>query len=117
MLSKGLKFGILQRTVKEEIQAEFEVAYQQLREHEPSSKEAAEALRSKMARIAESFHSSKGSIEGFSLESEHFAAIKSLRNNDRIVITRPDKGQGVVLMEKTDYIAKMTAIRQDRTKS
>ena len=69
-----------------------------------------------MASIAESFHSSKGSREGFSLESEHFAAIKSLRNNDRIVITRPDKGQGVVLMEKTDYIAKTTAILQDRTK-
>uniref|UniRef100_A0AA85KDE2 Uncharacterized protein n=1 Tax=Trichobilharzia regenti TaxID=157069 RepID=A0AA85KDE2_TRIRE len=44
---------------------------------------------------------------------EHLRALKALKNNDKIVILRPDKGSGVVLMDKEDYIAKMKAVLND----
>ena len=42
--------------------------------------------------------------------------IKGLRNNDDIVILRPDKGRGVVLMDRKEYIEKMLDILNDLNK-
>ena len=43
-------------------------------------------------------------------------AIKSLRSNEQILITKPDKGSGVVILNKSDYIQKMGYILDDKTK-
>ena len=43
-------------------------------------------------------------------------AIKNLKNNKKIVITRPDKGSGVVLLNKEDYVDKMKSILKDSSK-
>ena len=43
-------------------------------------------------------------------------ALKSLRSNNDILITKPDKGSGVVAMDKSDYILKMEKILHDTTK-
>ena len=42
--------------------------------------------------------------------------MSSLRSNDDILITKPDKGSGVVIMNKTDYIFKMESILHDESK-
>ena len=42
--------------------------------------------------------------------------INSVRNNDNIIITKPDKGSGVVLLNKSDYIDKMNEILDDQSK-
>ena len=42
--------------------------------------------------------------------------LKNLKDDDNIVITRPDKGKGVVIMDKTDYTEKMKSILCDTTK-
>ena len=70
VLSRGLKFGIPQRVSREEIQAEFEVLHQQLRQHMPVSKEAADSCGVKLAGIAESFHACRDSREGFPLRKK-----------------------------------------------
>ena len=54
--------------------------------------------------------------QGLSLEAEHFKTIQSLRRNNEIVITRPDKGQRVVIMEHSDYEQKMLLILNDVSK-
>ena len=36
--------------------------------------------------------------------------------NDDIIITKPDKGSGVVLLNKNGYIDKMNAILNDQSK-
>ena len=36
--------------------------------------------------------------------------LKTLKSDKSIIICRPDKGRGVVIMDKNDYIAKMNAI-------
>ena len=46
---------------------------------------------------------------------ECFAAINKLRKNTDIVITNPDKGSGVVILNKCDYIKKMENISANRT--
>ena len=47
---------------------------------------------------------------------EDIKIIKDLRKNKSIVICKPDKGRGVVLLNKIDYIKKMTDIINDNTK-
>ena len=43
-------------------------------------------------------------------------ALKSLSRDKSIVITRPDKGNGVVLLDKQDYISKVNSVLQDTSK-
>ena len=47
---------------------------------------------------------------------EDFKIIKNLAKDPTIIVSKPDKGRGVVLMDKTDYCAKMETILQDRHK-
>ena len=42
--------------------------------------------------------------------------LKQLSLNDGLVITRPDKGKGTVILKKEDYIDKMNAILTDHSK-
>ena len=42
--------------------------------------------------------------------------IKLLRNNNNLVISKPDKGAGVVLLDHADYVNKMSLIQNDDTK-
>ena len=37
------------------------------------------------------------------LNDEELAAIKSLRNNENLVICKPDKGNGVVVLDKLGF--------------
>ncbi|CAF1623169.1 unnamed protein product [Didymodactylos carnosus] len=47
---------------------------------------------------------------------KYIAALKTLANDHTIVITKPDKSKGVVIMDKVDYINKMNNILSDSTK-
>ena len=82
----------------------------------PTESGKREVFRSKIASIAHEYANIKLEREIFPLGKEHFAAIRELRNNKEIVITRPDKGAGVVLLDHAEYIAKMMEILDDDTK-
>ena len=56
------------------------------------------------------------SRERSSLTGEEFIALKNLSKDKNIVITRPDKGNGVVILNKSDYVDKMHTILDDRSK-
>ena len=43
-------------------------------------------------------------------------SLKSFASNKDIVITKPDKGRGVVIVNKKNYINSMQAIISDRSK-
>ena len=47
---------------------------------------------------------------------EDFAILKKLSLNREIVVSKPDKGKGVVLMNRVDYINKMNELLSDQTK-
>ena len=45
-----------------------------------------------------------------------FRAINRLRKNDDMIITKPDKGSGIVFLNKSDYVDKMSKILDDQLK-
>ena len=50
------------------------------------------------------------------LTEEEKSALKTLSKNKSIIITRPDKGNGVVLLDKEEYIHKVNVILSDSSK-
>ena len=52
----------------------------------------------------------------FAFQGECFRALNSLHSNENIVITKPDKGSGVVILNKNDFIDKMLGILDDPSK-
>ena len=50
------------------------------------------------------------------LSKDEWAALNDLRSDDSIIITRPDKGNGVVIVSRLDYLNKMKKLISDGTK-
>ncbi|KAL5251675.1 hypothetical protein ACHWQZ_G014720 [Mnemiopsis leidyi] len=50
------------------------------------------------------------------IPKEEFRALKELSKNSEIVIMKPDKGSGIVILNRSDYIDKMMDIIGDTTK-
>jgi hypothetical protein len=46
----------------------------------------------------------------------HMIALSELRKDKEIIICRPDKGRGVVIMNRDDYVSKMDEILNDDSK-
>ena len=44
------------------------------------------------------------------------ANLRNLAQNKDLIITKPDKGRGVVVSDKTDYVSKMNSILSDTDK-
>ena len=99
ILCRGLKFAIPQRISPVEVKAGFEKAYWNLEPYLPNDdlKElAAATLRS----VALEYTSRRGPKPPEALVK----AIEELKRRDDIVITKPDKGSGVVVMDKSQYL-------------
>ena len=50
------------------------------------------------------------------ITKEHFERSKILKNNENIVISKPNKDSGIVLLNRSDYIDKMKVILNDKPK-
>ena len=117
VLSHGLDFCLPPTNVKrEKIFAEFVVLMGQLFHHSSKSKECLSALKAKLNYLAHAFCGTQIDLSDFTMHRECFDAIKSLRSNDKIIIIKPDKGSGVVILNKSDYITKMNLILNDASK-
>ena len=112
----GLLFGLPPTSVKhEEVLADFEVLYAQLVHHKPWFEEQLAALKVRLSDLAHAYCKSPNNLDDFLMTKECFQAIKSLQKNE-IFITKPDKGAGVVILNKNDYNDKMKTILNDMTK-
>ena len=109
VLCRGLNFGIPGKISQEKVKAEFELGWQQLNKMTTST-EQREECRATLGGLAHKYANARIDRTGFPLDKEHLAALRELRGNDDIVITRPDKGNGVVVPNKKDYVAKMHTI-------
>ena len=101
---------------RKKIFAEFEVLMGQLFHHSSKSKECLSALKAKLNHLAHAFCGTQIDLTDFTMHRECFDAIKSLRSNDKIIISKPDKDSGVVILNKSDYITKMNLILNDASK-
>ena len=50
------------------------------------------------------------------LPKDEYKALLNLSKNKNIIVTRPDKGNGIIILDKHDYLTKMYEIVNDRTK-
>ena len=80
----------------------------------PEGREKDEKLKANLSNLAHEYSEIQQDQRRFPLGTENLSALNELRKNKDIVITRPDKGAGTVLMDKADYIAKMMTILGDR---
>ena len=95
---------------REKIFAEFEVLMEQLFHHSSKSKESHSALKAKLTDLAHSFCGTPIDMTNFTMHRKCFQAIKSLRNNSDIIITKANKSNAVVILDKSDYSTKMNVI-------
>ena len=96
--------------------AEFELLERQVTQLTPVSKEAAERSRCELAAVAREFGTTKPDPREFSLRREHRKTLKELRKNQKLVITRPDKGRATVILTKEMYVEKMMKILNAKSK-
>ena len=109
VLSHGLNFELPPRYLcKGEIFAEFESLWEQLLHHSASSVEQRTALKARLADLAHLYCDNTIDSRDFTMHKECFRAINSLQKNDDIIITKPDKGSGVVLKTKATTSMKRT---------
>ena len=54
--------------------------------------------------------------KSFFFTKSDYSLLKSLGKDPNLIITRPDKGKGVVLLNRNDYLQKMNSILSDRSK-
>ena len=96
--------------------AEFELLYLQLRRHSlvPSGNIA--YLKARLADLALSFVNTPVDSHRFLWQKIHFESAKQLKMNTHIVLTKPDKGAGVGILNRAGYIGKMNAILEDTDK-
>ena len=81
-----------------------------LSENEQSS------LKARLTGLAHLYCGGQIDSRDFAFHGECFRALNSLHSNENIVITKPDKGSGVVILNNNDFIDKMQEILDDRSK-
>ena len=74
------------------------------------------ALKARLTDLVHLYCDSTINSRDFTMHKEYFRAINKLRKNDDIIITKLDKGSGVVLLNKSDYIDKINEILDDQSK-
>ena len=117
VLAHGLDFRLPPTNLKREhIFAEFEVLLSQPFHHTGKSKEELQALKARLSDLAHAYCGTAVDLTDFLMHRERFEAIKSLRLNSDIIITKPDKGPGVVILNKSDYLTKVNSILNDSSK-
>ena len=112
VLCRGLNFAIPPKTanIANEVEAEFELCWEQLSNKVPTSTEKERNCKAALAGLARQYANQKVDKTGYPLRKEHFEAIRELKKNHDLIITRPDKGNGVVILRRSDYVEKMLSI-------
>ena len=122
ILSRGPRFGLPPSQVaRDEIFSEFELYFSQMRPllpdpELPGGKDKVEKLKARLTSLAHEYAEVEQDRLKFPLGKDHLEALHELRRNKDIIITRPDKGAGTVIMNREDYIDKMMTILEDRSK-
>ena len=109
----GCRQGIC---AKKKFSPNFESLWAQLLHHSASSIEQRTALKARLADLAHLYCDSTIDSRDFTIHKECFRAINSLRKNDVIIITKPEKDTGVVLLNKSNNVDKMNKILDDQSK-
>ena len=117
-LAKGLDFSLPPKSLNyPEYLSAFEKCYRSLRIFPIFGNSTLSRIQSTLRETAlSSFNKYNSSQVPSNMSQEEFRALTKLRKDKNIVVLKPDKGNGVVVMDKTSYLEKMDAIISDNTK-
>lgn len=114
-LCLGLDFAIAPRRVKQiEMDAEFESLFQQLTVLKPLPEDQHSLLRAELVKVSKTYGNCR--IDRSCLLPCHVDALTKLKKNTDVILLRPDKGSGVIVMDTCDYHRKFEPILNDRSK-
>ena len=117
VLSHGMNFSLPPKSLNRQgVFAEFEVLVAQLKHHKSVSTFKKEELKARLLDIAHSYCGTPVNQTDWKKIRKCRDALRKLRSEESIVILKPDKGSGVVVMDKTEYVQKMSVILDDTTK-
>ena len=114
VLSRGFGFCILppHGINSPHVFAEFEILFL----HSPVSLSNVTYLKACLGGVAHHFVNTPVDSGRCLWQESHFKLAKRLKCNTDILLTRPDKGTGVVILNWVDYIDKMNVILDDTDK-
>ena len=119
-MNKGLDLSLYSsRLDVQHIRAEFENLYSKLCNLLSTSQcliSKQKLIRLYSRFVTNYFHKKRRKLSKSILNEEQNCALKSSRKDRDIVITKPDKGNGVVILNRNDYVDKMHKILDDCTK-
>ena len=119
VLKLGLNFCVPTNSLSREgIAAEMEVMYTQaMKKLQPTSAENLKTFKAKLHDTAYAYAGSPIDKLDLPLRKEHFAAVRALRENQQILVTRPDKGTCTVVLDRSSYYRRIeNEILSDTTK-
>ena len=112
-LSLGFKFSVpFNKPSRIDVESQFENLNSQLSGLQPSSKDNESWFKARCVDLVNQYMATPNRHYKF-LTQEHQSALKDIMSNDRIVVLRPDKGSGVAIMNKDDYLNKMYEVLSD----
>ena len=112
-LMNGLNYGISPPFVsKSDIFTTFEMI-NRFATSELKNDDLKADLKTEISYLAHQYHSS---YKPTSSSLKKHRILKKLRNNKNIIITRPDKGNGVVILERDKYTTSLFSLLSDETK-
>ena len=116
VLSLGMKF-CPNRTYKDrlEIETQFEMLSEQLTDLSPHDVSELESLKSTFVDTCFKYNRTRTRQRGL-LDKEHIEALKDLAKNKDYMLSKPDKGSGVVILNTADYDSKLSSILSDASK-
>lgn len=118
LLRKGLNFALPTRKINYLSHfLPFELLYKRITNclFFPFQNKTPEFFKNSLKHLAFSTYYSKKSFNSVLTEEEN-KALHSLKNDKSIIITKPDKGNGIVVLDKSVYIEKMNCILNDQSK-
>ena len=117
ILCRGVGFGVPPHSgsLPVLVEAEFELCWKQL-EGMTTDMERKRDCKAGLADLSRRYARERVDKTGCTLTRQHFDVIQELRKNRDIVITRPDKGNGVVLLKHSEYVEKMEVLLSQQDK-
>ena len=116
VLSLGIKFcDSRSQDNRLDIETSFENVLPQTRGLQANSQIELEALKACLVNASYQFRRTNPTVNSL-VTRRHREALKGLKNNKNLIMSKPDKGSGIVLLNREDYISKMNDILQDETK-
>ncbi|MGL5708700.1 MAG: hypothetical protein ACRDDF_10625, partial [Aeromonas sp.] len=116
ILSLGPRFCLPgHHTSQLELEVQFECLYSQVNKLKPSTPLDAERLKTTLVTTCYQYLQQQTDTNKL-VTKQHLLALKTFKNDKNVLVTRPDKGTGIVLMDKKDYVEKMNCILEDQTK-